>query len=79
MYLPLISIYGSVLAPSSTFHLKLRLAFIAFSPDCPDLPRPLDLRYAGLMICIGELFIPAAIDLEYASFDVESYEMYIFT
>lgn len=31
------------------------------------------------MICIGELFIPAAIDLEYASFDVESYEMYIFT
>lgn len=43
--------YGSVLAAASTVHLKLRLAFIAFSPDCPDLPRPLDWRYAGLMIC----------------------------
>ncbi|CRL25508.1 unnamed protein product [Penicillium camemberti] len=35
---------GSVLAPASTVHLKLRLAFIAFSPDCPDLPRPPDWR-----------------------------------
>lgn len=70
---------GSVLAPASTVHLKLRLAFIAFSPDCPDLPRPPDWRYAGLMICMGEFFIPAAIGLEYASPDVESYEKDIFT
>lgn len=75
MYLLLISLYGSVLAPASTFHLKLRLAFIASSPD---LPRPLDLRYAGLMICI-EFFIPAAIGLEYSSINVESYEKDIFT
>lgn len=30
------------------------------------------------MICIGEFFIPAALGIEYASLDVESYEMDIF-
>lgn len=59
--------------PASTFHLNLHLD-LAFIASCPDLPRPLDLRHAGFMICIGEFLIPAAIGLEYASLDVGSYE-----
>lgn len=54
---------------SVDFHLKLCLAFVASGPD---LPRPLDLRHAGLMVCMRKSFTAAAFVRECPSLNVES-------